>query len=255
MTHCSTVRGPNGRPTYTDAAGGASSCTECPEIQQSLQNRLRNYSYFPYTHDRGINSCIANINDDDPDATFRILCYYRTSDDVYGGPSGPCQIYAPLACVAGKYSTIDTTTNWLSYHIPPYAACKGVDCMNGKVCTDVDAGYYSPDGDTEQHLCDTPPANAHITTACTAAANTVWACNSGYGRTAWDTCEPLCGAGITTLRTSNGLIFNLYANKLTSPAVHIKTVDGTVCYVNMASGNATGAINTRIGDTIYHTTN
>jgi len=96
----------------------------------------------------------------------------------------------------------------------------------------------------------TLPGNATYTTG---TCN--WSCNTGYGLTDTNACAQLCTAGVTQLHTSTGLAFNLYANKLTSPAVHIKTDTGAVCYVNLATGNATGAVHFRVGDTIYHTTN
>ena len=104
---------------------------------------------------------------------------------------------------------------------------------------------------------NTPPIHAYFSDE-TEPNNPqcAWNCDSGYGRTANDTCEQLCRAGITQLRTSNGLSYNLYANKTTTPSINIKPDNtNTVCYVNLAIGNATNTINVQYGNTVYHTTN
>ena len=126
MTNCANVTGANGRPTYTDAAGGASSCTECPAVTGEFASRATGrYNYFPVVHKNGISGCYAYFNDSDNDATFETICYYISADGAYGGTNSRCQIYAPSACVAGKYSTITTTSEWGN----AYAVCYGVDCM------------------------------------------------------------------------------------------------------------------------------
>ena len=249
MTNCADVTGTNGRKTYSSA--GASLCTECPAVESSLSNRLLSYGYSNISHvSSGL--CTAYFTDTDDSATFKTVCWYDGANG-YGGTSNSCQVYKDdvSACSAGKYLTIESASEWKNGL--RYARCTGVDCMNGKICTNVDTGYYSPDGDTEQHACDTPPTNAHITSACTAAANTVWECDSGTVHMSNDTCEPLCTAGITQLNTSNGLSFNIYANKLTTPALNLLR-NNTVCYVNLSPGVASGTINIQHGDTVYHTT-
>lgn len=61
----------------------------------------------------------------------------------------------------------------------------------------------------------------------------------------------LCSTGFQYIKTSSGLQFNLYQNKSTSPALHIKYND-TICYGNLESGSASNSINIKINDTIYH---
>ena len=62
----------------------------------------------------------------------------------------------------------------------------------------------------------------------------------------------LCAAGITYLKTSSGVDVPIYADKVTSPALHIGYND-SVCYVDLAQGRATNAINVKYGNVIYHT--
>ena len=142
-----------GRPAYTDAAGGAASCSVCPAVSGTLASRATgSYGYYPSIHNNGAGNCYINFNDSDDDATFRTLCYYSRTDGAYGGPNSTCDIYAPTACAAGKYNTIASTSEWIA-NGSNFASCKGVDCMKGKVCTDTDAGYYSPEGATTQTAC------------------------------------------------------------------------------------------------------
>ena len=56
---------------------------------------------------------------------------------------------------------------------------------------------------------------------------------------------------ITKLNTSGGLSFPLYADKSTSPSIHIK-YNNMVCYVDLESGSATGAINVKYNGVVYH---
>ena len=100
---------------------------------------------------------------------------------------------------------------------------------------------------------NTPPENAHFTDI-TEPDNPIctWTCDSGYGRHG-DECVPLCAVGITKLNTSNGLSYNIYASKYTTPAINI-LYNNTVCYMNLESGNATDAINIQYGDMVYHVT-
>lgn len=65
-------------------------------------------------------------------------------------------------------------------------------------------------------------------------------------------CSQVCGADITTLATSNGYNFDLFATKNTSRAISIKFGE-TVCYADLIDGTTTGTINVQYGDRVYHT--
>ncbi len=96
-------------------------------------------------------------------------------------------------------------------------------------------------------------ANSTYTDAASSATSCPWACNSGYGQNYANNCVALCAAGFGTLRTSTGVSVPLYASAVTSPAIHIKAANGTMCYGNLQSGSASGAINVKHNDITYHT--
>ncbi len=62
----------------------------------------------------------------------------------------------------------------------------------------------------------------------------------------------LCGAGLTQIKTSGGLSIPLYADKLTSPSIHVR-YNNVTCYADLESGRASDAINLGVGGVIYHT--
>ena len=78
-------------------------------------------------------------------------------------------------------------------------------------------------------------------------------CGAGDGA-CWlvEQLRALCGAGITQLNTSGGLSVPLYADKTTNPSLHIK-YNSMVCYADLEAGNATGTINVKYNNVVYHT--
>ncbi len=147
-------------------------------------------------------------------------------------------------------------------------------CSHGPVrdCIIIDKancnpGYF-PDGYPTQGpnykrcspCTNTPPENAEYTGIGTSndlggtGDDCPWVCNSGLGRTAADTCAPLCGAGITTLNTSTGVRVPLFAVANTSPAIHIKNKNG-ICHADLIQGTSENAIHIRYNGITYHTTN
>ncbi|MBR3930596.1 MAG: hypothetical protein IKJ62_03385 [Alphaproteobacteria bacterium] len=64
-------------------------------------------------------------------------------------------------------------------------------------------------------------------------------------------CVELCGAGITSLNTSNGYRFDLFATRNTTPAINVQRGD-TVCYIDLISGQSAGTLNIAHNDAIYH---
>ena len=73
----------------------------------------------------------------------------------------------------------------------------------------------------------------------------------GLVRDANGNCSELCGSGISSLNTSNGYKFDLFATKNTTPAIHIKSGD-VVCYADLIAGASSDTLNIGIGDTTYH---
>ena len=78
-------------------------------------------------------------------------------------------------------------------------------------------------------------------------------CGNGSFMTSNDTCAALCGAGITTLRTSTGLILPVWATKQMTPSLNIG-LGNDVCYVSLAPGNTNdSALMFDVNGTVYHT--
>lgn len=66
-------------------------------------------------------------------------------------------------------------------------------------------------------------------------------------------CVEDCAAGITQIRTSTELSFQILKTKPTEHAIHISAPgDGTVCYVPLASGSAANSINVSLNGSVYH---
>lgn len=105
--------------------------------------------------------------------------------------------------------------------------------------------------------CTNKPANSHYTgystpsTMYAVESNCPWECDSGYNLTNMNTCAQMCTTGISNLH-SNGITVPLYAQKNTAPALSIQT-SGGICYANLESGNASGAINVSYSGKTYHT--
>ena len=74
---------------------------------------------------------------------------------------------------------------------------------------------------------------------------------SNLYRNANGDCVELCGAGITSLNTSNGYRFDLFATKNTTPAINVRHGD-TVCYADLIPGVSDGTLNVNYNDTTYH---
>ena len=64
-------------------------------------------------------------------------------------------------------------------------------------------------------------------------------------------CVELCGAGVTSLNTSNGYRFDLFATRNTTPAINVRHGD-TVCYADLILGVSDGTLNVNYNDAIYH---
>ena len=231
-TNCASSNGANGRPQYSDA--GASQCTECPAETGALASRVVHYSYFN-SWDSGTtklnnkrHGCNAYFSDTDENATFRTLCYYDFTNNNYG-TTGGCFTTYPTACAAGKYDTITTTTEWRS---DENAFCYGVDCMKGKVCTDVGTGYYSPAGDTARYECTNKPE--HSSYSGSAASNSCpWTCDANYTEYK-NACHGFC-SGNRKLRIGTNPVtsYPAFSDKtnVPSPVLHIKDVNDEICYI------------------------
>jgi len=107
----------------------------------------------------------------------------------------------------------------------------------------------------ENAVCATGYATYWLNADCTAgqSKNNMCAilCEDGLKYTGLGTCAELCPHGKTELRASGGQTWPLWAEKLTTPALNIKTSDG-VCYINFLPGAARGVMNIKSAAGTYH---
>jgi len=108
--------------------------------------------------------------------------------------------------------------------------------------------------------CTNRPANAHYTGPGTPDApdgsvrdanDCPWECDAGYGKSAGGECVPLCNAGVTKIH-AGGAHVPLFNERHTAPALVVGYA-GRICYADLVTGYATGAINISIDGAIYHT--
>jgi len=176
-------------------------------------------------------------------------------------------------CVLSTYKkkTVPETTVVLTYRGLVSGAevnlCTNGYSTNNSSCTTYGSGYCW-NGYYDMNLGSTT-FNAPTSGACASNAHTYTIDACGYAPTAETcldvcgdgqmytdvgTCASLCSLGVTTLRTSTGLIIPMWETKQISPSINIGVNQG-VCYVNLQSGTTSDhAIMIRYNDTTYHTT-
>ena len=165
-----------------------------------------------------------------------------------------------LDCYCDWYLSDETRTSYL----------KENSCMYGPAShdytayTDCRTGYYAAEPlgwgkwYTACRPCTNKPENSTYTSYATPSVmyavedNCPWECDVGYGRTPQGECRPLCDAGITKIHTG-AIEIPLFASPHTSPAINVRIPGGTVCFGGLVAGAASGAMNIRVGDTVYHT--
>lgn len=98
-------------------------------------------------------------------------------------------------------------------------------------CTVCAIGTYSPGGTNQCNTCNKPD-NSEYTGNGSAYDNCPWECNDGFSKTLDNQCSQFCTAGITYIKTSNGLSIPLYNDKRTTPALAVSTNNMT-CYANL----------------------
>lgn len=76
-------------------------------------------------------------------------------------------------------------------------------------------------------------------------------CERDKTYTGLGTCATPCPHGITEMHAAGGHAWPLYAEKLTTPALNIKTSNG-VCYINFLPGAARGVMNIKSATGTYH---
>ncbi len=151
---------------------------------------------------------------------------YKSYNRCQNGPDSLVRL-APSQCNNGYYATDYKEYLWAFSRCAP---CTGLP-ENATF-----TGYGTPDENHEN------------------GDNCPWKCNDGLGRTAADTCAPLCAAGMTKINTSTGVVVPLFEAANTSPAIHIRNQNGT-CHADLIPGTTTNAIHIRYNGVTYHTTN
>lgn len=147
--------------------------------------------------------------------------------------------------------------------------CGSGQYMNNGVCTAYDntrcpADWfdYAPTGvDTFVPMVDGACGTDYVASGdsadCTNRGNAgmcATLCASGELMTWGGHCASLCTGGGTELRIGS-LVFPIYGQKTTTPAINIGFDSGTVCYVNLESGAANGTMNVAHSNgTTYHVT-
>ena len=222
----------------------------CPAVTGELADRVDYYEHYPDDHDSP-DGCYVYLTEDDDTADYVNICYYDVENQEYGGTNATCQVWG-MKCAAG-YRSIFAESQYYQSWGGASSVGLGPDFLKGNVCVPCATGTYSTyNANTCSSCTNTKPANSHYSGSAT-SNDCPWECDSGYALTSSNTCEQLCTAGVTGLHTSTGLVFNLYANKQTSPAIHIMP-DGTntVCYTSLAPGAANNAVNVEFNGAIYH---
>lgn len=236
--------GENGVPSapYYSDERGLSACKKCPEITDPTILPPTRYWYYAADQNSPeayIHTVVTNCRAEwsgvvRPRGTYKFHCSYGTINSYIDSNSASKCIASikENKCIAGywmstgSYTRSSTNVFFSSYY----------DATNDLLCTPVGRGYYSTGTNVDRVQC---PAGTYSRTDVATSA---------------DECDALCGAGVTKLKTSTGLSFNIYQMKLTSPALAVGSDNG-VCYIPLAGGNASNAINVQYDDgKIYHTT-
>ena len=183
-----------------------------------------------------------------------------------------------LCRVTGYKQTVcpDTTINIVYNGIligSEITLCSNGYSTNGSSCTSYSNGYCPDDyydlnnGETTftgltAGSCGSGYKTYVADSACgysLSGSTCVDLCVNGLMTTDVGTCASLCSLGVTTLRTSTGLIVPMWSEKQTTPSVNLGINDGQhsgVCYVNLVPGaTEASAIMFKFDNTVYHTSN
>ena len=176
----------------------------------------------------------------------------------YGGNGTTC-----TACTSGTYkaSSGNTSCGTCPTGQTPNKTSAATSCTcaagyTGSNCTACAQGTWK--SGTGTGACTSCGPN--MTTDSTGATSKdACKCVAGYvlenGVCVEKTGPDPCADGYTELHTANDLVFKAWAEQTTEHAIVLQRAGSdTKCYVNLASGPAAGAINVKIGETIYHTT-
>ncbi len=164
--------------------------------------------------------CPDEYPDSDSEAPSVDMCYVAQSCDggaYYDAATAQC-----TQCPAGSYCVGGTKKAY----------------SNGNILGESLDAVLCPGGSTS-------PAGSVNVDAC--------ACNTGFAFNSVGLCSALCGSGVTKLQTSSGLSVPLFAAKTTSPSIFVSNRADAMCYADLVTGAASGAINVNYNGAVYHT--
>ncbi len=229
------------------AAAGACSQSSCADLGGGL------YSSSAAGSD-ATNDCYATVpatkylsSSTSTSFTTCTAGYYCPGKTLYYNSTG-----GRTGCGAGKYSAAGSgaSSDCKTISAGCYGASASSACPN--TCA---PGNYSTGGTSGCTICANKPTNSSYTDATgNTSADCPWTCNDGYNQTSDNQCGQFCTAGITHIKSSNGLSVPLYSSARTSPAINVQ-VNDSICYGSLATGQSSGALNVKVGSTTYHAIN
>lgn len=174
-----------------------------------------------YTSCWSASHCNATLHIKTDTGTYMLQCSYDSNRGDYW-----CDYHLWYEAAAGHYLSGYRFTSHMDWYY-------GTSPCSNKP----DNSYYSGPGTPETNNCP-------------------WECNSGYAQPDGTTqCSQLCQGGITQLKLSNSIKYNLYKNQIDEHSVSV-IHNGTQCFIRTKQGTADNNIHlmTDTG-TIYHLIN
>ncbi len=150
----------------------------------------------------------------------------------------------------GTLGMYDLITNTFFTNSGPGKLTPGpiAGCTGQALC---EPNYYCQNG--VRYNCTNAPNNSIYTDAGWTTPQCPWECEANHALTAANTCNTLCPAGATSLRTDTGINVPLFSSRNTTPSINIK-INENICYADLIPGTSTGAINVEYNGQTYHTT-
>ena len=221
--------------------------------------------YVPYTANRAVSYPVAR--------ELTMKC-----DPGYYYKNNTCVAYTQGGCLSGYYDETPAIQDSMFDMTYGGKCTGGMEPMLSRLfaayavrssVAHCGAGYYPTTSGCAAHATDNCPTNYYAITPATAFVrgdendecatnyslyNDTDFCLKFLGNNMSELCTPqlTCNAGVTTFRTSTGIILPLYRDRVTTPSLNFLIGNGNLCFVNLVPGNARGAINFNYNGTVYH---